>query len=332
MSSSLIQVVCASVAQSVEQGTENPRVVGSIPTGSTKCGFSSSGRAPPCQGGGSEFEPRNPLHMYRGNISGVADEVLICSGLFILFIRGENSMRYYFIDYENTDVAGFDGLSLLNENDVVYFYYSESHNRMTLGLHRRILLSKTQFLYRKIQKVEKDALDLELLKELDELIQQKSEAGLKEQYCIISHDKGYEEKIKEFLKKGYKIEICSNIKENNLTDSERLKAERTKLEAEKKALKKEKAEFEKEKKQFQKLVEEFEKQKADFQMMKNADKDNIYKALKNAGLSAKELKNIEPFLELLFENRKNVKELNKILNKALPGRKLKPFLVALENM
>ena len=26
------------------------------------CGFSSSGRAPPCQGGGSEFEPRNPLH------------------------------------------------------------------------------------------------------------------------------------------------------------------------------------------------------------------------------------------------------------------------------
>ncbi len=35
MSSSLIQVVSASVAQSVEQGTENPRVVGSIPTGST---------------------------------------------------------------------------------------------------------------------------------------------------------------------------------------------------------------------------------------------------------------------------------------------------------
>ena len=52
----------ASVAQSVEQGTENPRVIGSIPIGGTIiCGFSSSGRAPPCQGGGSEFEPRNPL-------------------------------------------------------------------------------------------------------------------------------------------------------------------------------------------------------------------------------------------------------------------------------
>ncbi len=51
----------ASVAQLVEQGTENPRVVGSIPTGGTTCGFSSFGRARPCQGRGGGFEPRNPL-------------------------------------------------------------------------------------------------------------------------------------------------------------------------------------------------------------------------------------------------------------------------------
>ena len=55
-------IVYAQIAQLVEQRTENPRVVGSIPTEGTMCGFSSSGRAPPCQGGGSEFEPRRPLH------------------------------------------------------------------------------------------------------------------------------------------------------------------------------------------------------------------------------------------------------------------------------
>ena len=60
----------ASVAQLVEQGTENPRVIGSIPIGGTICGFSSSGRAPPCQGGGSEFEPRNPLQRTSGAIFG----------------------------------------------------------------------------------------------------------------------------------------------------------------------------------------------------------------------------------------------------------------------
>ena len=59
----LIFLKHASVAQLVEQGTENPRVVGSIPIGgTTKCGFSSFGRARPCQGRGGGFEPRNPLH------------------------------------------------------------------------------------------------------------------------------------------------------------------------------------------------------------------------------------------------------------------------------
>ena len=51
----------AQIAQLVEQGTENPRVAGAIPALGTTCGHSSSGRAPPCQGGGSEFEPRCPL-------------------------------------------------------------------------------------------------------------------------------------------------------------------------------------------------------------------------------------------------------------------------------
>ena len=64
----------ASVAQLVEQGTENPRVVGSIPTGGTtfiliRCGFSSFGRARPCQGRGGGFEPRNPLHTARNHTS-----------------------------------------------------------------------------------------------------------------------------------------------------------------------------------------------------------------------------------------------------------------------
>ena len=72
----------AQIAQLVEQWTENPRVAGSIPAlgticghctaadglpsygcGCPTCGHSSSGRAPPCQGGGSEFEPRCPLQL-----------------------------------------------------------------------------------------------------------------------------------------------------------------------------------------------------------------------------------------------------------------------------
>ena len=67
----------ASVAQLVEQRTENPRVVGSIPTGGTSGngkiaatirGFSSFGRARPCQGRGGGFEPRNPLQKKRSTL------------------------------------------------------------------------------------------------------------------------------------------------------------------------------------------------------------------------------------------------------------------------
>ena len=65
-----LETQVASVAQLVEQRTENPCVGGSIPPGGTKvCGCSSSGRAPPCQGGGSGFEPRHPLQFILGAIA-----------------------------------------------------------------------------------------------------------------------------------------------------------------------------------------------------------------------------------------------------------------------
>ena len=56
----------SSIAQSVEQGTENPRVGGSIPPLSTTklnklWSHSSVGRAPALQAGGQEFES---LHLH----------------------------------------------------------------------------------------------------------------------------------------------------------------------------------------------------------------------------------------------------------------------------
>ena len=58
--------IFALVAQLVEHVTENHSVGGSIPPqGTIVCGSSSVGRAPPCQGGGRESEPRLPLHFLR---------------------------------------------------------------------------------------------------------------------------------------------------------------------------------------------------------------------------------------------------------------------------
>ena len=62
--------IFALVAQSVEHVTENHSVGGSIPPQGTS-GSSSVGRAPPCQGGGRESEPRLPLHFLRRNSQAV---------------------------------------------------------------------------------------------------------------------------------------------------------------------------------------------------------------------------------------------------------------------
>ena len=43
------------------------KTVAIISSGLKRCGFSSSGRARPCQGRGSEFKPRNPLQIYAPN-------------------------------------------------------------------------------------------------------------------------------------------------------------------------------------------------------------------------------------------------------------------------
>ena len=58
-----------SIAQSVEQRTENPRVPGSIPGRATRLREWLSGRASPCQGERREFESRLPLHNFFGAIA-----------------------------------------------------------------------------------------------------------------------------------------------------------------------------------------------------------------------------------------------------------------------
>ena len=136
----------ASVAQSVEQGTENPRVIGSIPIGGTTskilsfigksckqdfcdeyqifsfspqtfasqifagapitqktlsvCGRSSSGRAPPCQGGGSEFEPRRPLQH-----EAIVDAEMQRRWLFLRFFFAQNCQKHPFAGGRNRQIA-----------------------------------------------------------------------------------------------------------------------------------------------------------------------------------------------------------------------------------
>ncbi len=126
--------------------------------------------------------------------------------------------RVFFVDYENVDTNGLDGLSRLTSQDTIYIYYSEAHSRMSFGLHRRICESNSEFLYRKIKDSSKNALDNGLKREAEEVIKDKNA-----DYYIISKDKGYRQLIKKKVLEGFKVDQFPTISETNKDKKDALK-------------------------------------------------------------------------------------------------------------
>ncbi len=126
--------------------------------------------------------------------------------------------RVFFVDYENVDTNGLDGLTRLTSQDQVFIYYSEAHSRMTFGLHRRICESNSQFLYRKIKDTTKNALDNELMREAEKEI-----ADRNADYYIISKDKGYHKFVTQKVLAGFKVDMYPTISDTNKSKKDNLK-------------------------------------------------------------------------------------------------------------
>lgn len=125
-------------------------------------------------------------------------------------------MNYFLIDYENVNVAGFDGVSNLTESDYVIVFYSENADTLTFGLHRRINESKANFQFQKVAVKEKNALDFQLCTYLGFLIRDTKvdENEEKNFYYIVSNDKGYSV-LPDYVKKfGAEVKLVSNLSKN----------------------------------------------------------------------------------------------------------------------
>ncbi|MEA4966106.1 MAG: PIN domain-containing protein [Oscillospiraceae bacterium] len=97
-------------------------------------------------------------------------------------------MAIYLIDYENVNTDGLNGISRLSAEDTVVIFYSEKADRMTFGLHRRLMESKAVIDCKKVEVGGSNALDFQLSSYLGFLIAQ----GRQTQFCIVSNDRGYE--------------------------------------------------------------------------------------------------------------------------------------------
>ncbi len=126
--------------------------------------------------------------------------------------------NYFFIDYENVNKDGLNGVSSLSENDTVRIYYSSNADTLTFGLHRRIVASKAVFEFVKVDIPIKNAIDCKLLFDMEESAKSKTA----QTYYIVSKDTDFDKPIEMIKKKGVNVfkitEIC-NYKEKKPDDN-----------------------------------------------------------------------------------------------------------------
>ena len=126
-------------------------------------------------------------------------------------------MATYLIDYENVSKDGLNGVTRLTENDRVIIFYSERADRMTFGLHRRLNATKATIEYKKVEVGGHNALDFQLATYLGFLIAENS----KEEYCVVSNDRGFEYLTGFWRKPLYDVTLTRTISESPQAEERR---------------------------------------------------------------------------------------------------------------
>lgn len=104
----------------------------------------------------------------------------------------DNQTRVFLVDYENVKTQGLNGIVKLTENDTVCIFYSENADSMTFGLHRRLMETKANVQYQKVEVGYKNALDFQLSSYLGYVISQNKSNGITDcLYYIVTKDQGF---------------------------------------------------------------------------------------------------------------------------------------------
>lgn len=125
--------------------------------------------------------------------------------------------RYFFVDYENVNRDGLNGVSNLTVKDCVKIYYSEAANTLTFGLHRRINASKANFEYIKVQMPIKNAVDCQILFDLRDICKVNRTA----EFFIVSKDSDFDEAIQAFNARKIVVKKLGEICKRSSVDEKK---------------------------------------------------------------------------------------------------------------
>ena len=122
-------------------------------------------------------------------------------------------MNYFFVDYENVKTHGLDGISKLNDDDVVCIFYSDNADSLTFGLHRRLNESKASILYQRVEVGSKNALDFQLASYLGYIIHENINKPYK--YFIVTKDNGFSSLVGYWARRKIDIVMVMDVAGKN---------------------------------------------------------------------------------------------------------------------
>lgn len=118
-------------------------------------------------------------------------------------------MNYYLVDYENVKSHGLDGITSLDENDVLVIFYSENADSLTFGLHRRLNESRAKISYQKVDVGTKNALDFQLATYLGYLV--RDNEGKESSYYIVTKDQGFSSLVNYWKKRKINVSLIVDL-------------------------------------------------------------------------------------------------------------------------
>ena len=127
-------------------------------------------------------------------------------------LETDNTKRFFFVDYENVNISGLDGLLSLNSIDEVFIFYSENADCITFDVHKNLNETKAKVNFQKVEVGSKNALDFQLSSYLGFVISENLNKGNENvSYFLVTNDLGFSCLITFWNNKNVNISMVNNL-------------------------------------------------------------------------------------------------------------------------
>lgn len=130
------------------------------------------------------------------------------------FTRNRN---YYFVDFENVQSSGLEGIDNLTEEDEVFIFYSENANRITFELHQSLMRTPAGIYYIPVVVGVKNALDFQLSSYLGYIIYQN--LYTRASYYIVTKDTAFSCLVSFWKAQGVELSVIHDLAGKRQADS-----------------------------------------------------------------------------------------------------------------